>query len=54
MTKHPFHIVDFRPWPLTGAVGSLFMVTGLAAWMHKFDNNFIYVGLGLILLTIIQ
>ena len=54
MTKHPFHIVDFRPWPLTGAVGSLFIVTGLAAWIHKFDNNFIYVGLGLIILTIIQ
>ena len=54
MTKHPFHIVDYRPWPLTGALGSLFLVTGLASWMHKYENNFMLVGLFLIILTIIQ
>ena len=41
MTKHPFHIVDFSPWPLTGSVGSLCLVAGLAAYIHKYDARLI-------------
>jgi len=54
MTKHPFHIVDFRPWPLTGSVGSLCLVAGLAAYAHKYDARLIWAGLALILATIVQ
>nr|YP_003433819.1 cytochrome c oxidase subunit III [Flaccisagitta enflata]BAI68185.1 cytochrome oxidase subunit 3 [Flaccisagitta enflata] len=49
MTKHPFHIVDFSPWPLTGSLSSLFTVTGLASWKHKYDNSFIFIGFSLML-----
>ena len=54
MTKHPFHIVDYRPWPLTGSVGRLCLVGGMASWINKFENSLIKLGLILILLTIIQ
>jgi len=54
MTKHPFHIVDYRPWPLTGSVGRMCLVGGLASWMHKYDEFLIKLGLALILLTIVQ
>jgi len=54
MTKHPFHIVDASPWPLTGSLGSLFLVAGLAAYINKFDHRLIGLGLVLILATILQ
>ena len=54
MTKHPFHIVDYRPWPLTGSLGSLFLVRGLAAYINKFDHRLMALGLVLILATIVQ
>jgi len=54
MTKHPFHIVDYSPWPLTGSLGSLALVGGLAAYMHKFDHRLIGLGVLLVLATMIQ
>lgn len=54
MTKHPFHIVDYRPWPLTGSVGRLCLVAGLAAYAHKYDARLIWAGFGLILATMAQ
>jgi len=54
MTKHPFHIVDYSPWPLTGSLGSLFLVSGLAAYINKFDHRLIGLGLILILATMCQ
>merc|ERR1712025_1151635 len=54
MTKHPFHGVDYRPWPLTGSVGRLCLVGGLASWIHKYDEFLMKLGLTLILLTIVQ
>jgi len=54
MTKHPFHVVDYRPWPLTGSVGRLCLVGGLASWIHKYDEFLMKLGLTLILLTIVQ
>lgn len=54
MTKHPFHIVDYRPWPLTGSVGAISLVGGIASYTHKYDSRLISFGLVLILATIIQ
>ena len=54
MIKHPFHIVDYSPWPLTGSVGAFSLVAGIAAWFNKYDQTLIYFGLILIGLTIIQ
>jgi len=54
MTKHPFHIVDASPWPLTGSLGRLFLVAGLAAYINKFDHRLMGLGLVLILATMLQ
>lgn len=52
-TKHPFHIVDSSPWPLTGAGGSFFLLTGLSRWIHKYDKGVLFLfGLTLIAVTI--
>ena len=52
--KHPFHIVDGRPWPLTGAVGALFLVSGLGSYIHKYNTLLWWVGLIVVVLTIFQ
>lgn len=54
MTKHPYHIVDYRPWPLTGAIGRLCLAGGIASWVSKYENSLMKLGIVLVLLTMIQ
>lgn len=53
-TINPFHLVEFRPWPLVGSLGAIFLTTGLAFWFHGNPITLILLGLSLILLTIVQ
>jgi len=52
--KHPYHIVDVRPWPFCGATGALFLLSGLTGILHHFDSRLIVLGFFLILSTIAQ
>lgn len=54
MVRQPFHLVDPRPWPLTGALGALALTSGLAAWFH--GHGLIGLSLGVLItaLTIVQ
>ena len=54
--KHPFHLVDQRPWPLTGAIGSFLLFNGIALKIHKYEDKPILLRLGLtiLLVTVIQ
>nr|AWV83385.1 cytochrome oxidase subunit III [Yezoterpnosia nigricosta] len=54
MNNHPFHLVDYSPWPLTGSVGAMTFVSGLLMMFHKFDFILLYLGLLLLLLTMFQ
>lgn len=54
MIRQPFHLVEFRPWPLTGSIGAFGLTVGLAAWFHGFRISCILLGLAIILITIIQ
>jgi cytochrome c oxidase subunit 3 len=51
---HPFHLVDYRPWPLTGAIGVITLVTGIVKWFHNFNLNLLILGYIIIILTIYQ
>lgn len=53
-SNHPFHLVNYSPWPLTGALGALFLVTGLVKWFHFFNYNLFLIGNLITILTIIQ
>nr|UJM44110.1 cytochrome c oxidase subunit 3 [Pseudolycoriella hygida] len=54
-SNHPFHLVDFSPWPLTGAIGTFTLVSGLVKWFHLNNNlNLLYLGMLIILLTMYQ
>ena len=51
--KHPFHIVDPSPWPVTGSAGVLFLLVGVCGWGNNYDSVLVIVGLAIILFTMI-
>nr|YP_010616529.1 cytochrome c oxidase subunit III [Vagrans egista]WAU48163.1 cytochrome c oxidase subunit 3 [Vagrans egista] len=52
--NHPFHLVDYSPWPLTGAIGVMTLVTGMVKWFHNFNINLLIIGYIIVLLTMYQ
>nr|UGS80547.1 cytochrome c oxidase subunit III [Waoraniella jarlinsoni] len=52
--NHPYHLVNVSPWPLTGAIGGLFMTLGMIEWFHLNNNNLMILGTIILLLTMIQ
>lgn len=54
MTKHPYHIVDYRPWPLMGAVGSFCLVSGAVCRMYGYGPKLLCLGIVLVCITIVQ
>lgn len=53
-SNHPYHLVDYRPWPLTGALGAIIIVRGLVKWFHQYNINLLIIGILVTVLTIIQ
>nr|YP_004021830.1 cytochrome c oxidase subunit III [Opilio parietinus]ADI92912.1 cytochrome c oxidase subunit III [Opilio parietinus] len=51
---HPFHIVDQSPWPLTAALGALFLTSGMTSWIHIKAPLLSVIGLALLVLTSYQ
>lgn len=54
IVRHPYHLVDESPWPLLRSVGAFFLTSGLIKWFHQNSSSLIYLGLIIILVTIIQ
>nr|YP_010172670.1 cytochrome c oxidase subunit III [Mnais tenuis]QSH89867.1 cytochrome c oxidase subunit III [Mnais tenuis] len=52
--NHPYHLVDQSPWPLTGAIGAMALVSGMVKWFHLQSMQLIMTGTILILLTMYQ
>nr|AFQ62351.1 cytochrome c oxidase subunit III [Peltodytes quadratus] len=52
--NHPFHLVDYSPWPLTGALGAMIMMSGLIKWFHQYNMNLFLLGISITILTMIQ
>nr|AXZ71073.1 cytochrome c oxidase subunit III [Pipunculus sp. XL-2018] len=53
-SNHPFHLVDYSPWPLTGAIGAMTTVTGMVKWFHLYDNSLFLLGNLITLMTMFQ
>nr|YP_010998236.1 cytochrome c oxidase subunit III [Plecia hardyi]WPM86393.1 cytochrome c oxidase subunit III [Plecia hardyi] len=53
-SNHPYHLVNYSPWPLTGAIGALTMVSGLVKWFHQYNNNLLMLGFMITLMTMYQ
>nr|QDI93666.1 cytochrome c oxidase subunit III [Phallospinophylus setosus] len=52
--NHPFHLVDFSPWPLTGSIGALTLVSGMVMWFHKLNINLFSLGIMILVMTMYQ
>nr|AII02548.1 cytochrome c oxidase subunit III [Urodus decens] len=52
--NHPYHLVDYSPWPFTGAIGTLTLVTGMIKWFHNFNMNLLILGYFITILTMYQ
>nr|YP_010321811.1 cytochrome c oxidase subunit III [Stenochironomus tobaduodecimus]UKO33038.1 cytochrome c oxidase subunit III [Stenochironomus tobaduodecimus] len=52
--NHPFHLVNYSPWPLTGAIGAFTLTAGLTKWFHQFEINLFLLGNLITILTMIQ
>nr|YP_006459997.1 cytochrome c oxidase subunit III [Melitaea cinxia]ACT88826.1 cytochrome c oxidase subunit III [Melitaea cinxia] len=49
--NHPYHLVDYWPWPLTGVSGTMTLVTRLIKWFHNFNMKLLMLGCFLGLLS---
>nr|AYQ22949.1 cytochrome c oxidase subunit III [Pleurocryptella fimbriata] len=52
--KHPFHLVDRSPWPLTSSLGALMTTSGLVVWFNFYEMSLLGLGLLSLLLSMIQ
>nr|WKU83862.1 cytochrome c oxidase subunit III [Chalcosyrphus chalybeus] len=53
-SNHPFHLVDYSPWPLTSAIGTMTLVSGLVKWFHQYSMTLILLGTLITILTVYQ
>nr|UYA97829.1 cytochrome c oxidase subunit III [Megacopta lobata] len=52
--NHPFHLVDYSPWPLTGAIGAMTTTTGMVLWFHKNEMYLMWIGFIILMMTMYQ
>nr|YP_009654802.1 cytochrome c oxidase subunit III [Leptoglossus membranaceus]QCI09357.1 cytochrome c oxidase subunit III [Leptoglossus membranaceus] len=53
-SNHPYHLVDYSPWPLTGSIGAMTLTSGMVLWFHKNEMYLFYLGVAILLLTMFQ
>nr|YP_010364853.1 cytochrome c oxidase subunit III [Odoiporus longicollis]UOL50370.1 cytochrome c oxidase subunit 3 [Odoiporus longicollis] len=52
--NHPFHMVDYSPWPLLGSLGTFTTMMGLIKWFHLYQNNLMLLGMFINFLVMYQ
>nr|AXS65845.1 cytochrome c oxidase subunit 3 [Histeroidea sp. 3 KM-2017] len=52
--NHPYHLVDYSPWPILGAMSTMIMMIGLIKWFHSFNITLMITGIMAILMMMIQ
>nr|ALO70672.1 cytochrome c oxidase subunit 3 [Lucifotychus sp. 1 EF-2015] len=52
--NHPFHLVDFSPWPIISAMNAMISMMGLIKWFYAYNNNLFMFGFTLMLMTMYQ
>nr|AEV56624.1 cytochrome c oxidase subunit III [Stenopirates sp. NKU01] len=52
--NHPYHIVNYSPWPLTSSIAGMTMMSGMIMWFHMKNMNLFYMGFIIMILSMIQ
>nr|WCL18763.1 cytochrome c oxidase subunit 3 [Raymondia sp. A GC-2023a] len=53
-SNHPFHLVDFSPWPLTASISLMSMMIGTIKWFHQSNLTLLLIGNMTMILTLYQ
>nr|AMH85375.1 cytochrome c oxidase subunit III [Winthemia rufopicta] len=53
-SNHPFHLVDYSPWPLTASIGAMVIVSGMVKWFHQYNLSLFILGNIITMLTVYQ
>nr|AJR19245.1 cytochrome c oxidase subunit III [Sericostoma personatum] len=53
-SNHPFHLVNYSPWPLTSALSAMILLSGMISWFHQYNNNLLMLGLMLLIISSYQ
>nr|WIL79853.1 cytochrome c oxidase subunit III [Tillus nitidus] len=52
--NHPFHLVDYSPWPILGALSAMTIMMGLIHWFHHFNNSLLLMGFFITIMIMYQ
>nr|QUB07116.1 cytochrome c oxidase subunit 3 [Donacia flemola] len=52
--NHPFHLVDYSPWPLFGSLSAMTLMMGLIQWFHLNKSLLLIMGIFITILVMIQ
>nr|AYW52303.1 cytochrome c oxidase subunit 3 [Agrilinae sp. 1 ACP-2013] len=52
--NHPFHLVDYSPWPLFGALSAMTLMSGLIKWFHQQQPNLMFLGMIITMMIMYQ
>nr|UXW64269.1 cytochrome c oxidase subunit III [Abia sp.] len=52
--NHPYHLVDYSPWPLMSSLSVMIMLMGSIKWFHFYNNNLMLLGTTLTLMIMLQ
>nr|AJG02512.1 cytochrome c oxidase subunit III [Euplectus karstenii] len=52
--NHPFHLVDYSPWPLLGAMSAMILMIGLIKWFYFFNSYLLMIGMIMTMMIMFQ
>jgi len=52
--NHPFHLVNFSPWPITSALRTFILMSGLLIWFNQYSIYLFFLGIIITILNIFQ
>nr|AFY16785.1 cytochrome c oxidase subunit III [Dalcantha dilatata] len=53
-SNHPYHLIDPSPWPLTGSIGAMTLMSGMIMWFHKSEMSLMMLGIIILMSTVCQ
>nr|YP_010758063.1 cytochrome c oxidase subunit III [Gunungiella wangi]WEU80068.1 cytochrome c oxidase subunit III [Gunungiella wangi] len=53
-SNHSFHLVNYSPWPLIGALSTMTLLSSLIKWFHNFSSFHLLFSLLIVLMTSYQ
>nr|YP_010508166.1 cytochrome c oxidase subunit III [Coccinella transversoguttata]UXG56643.1 cytochrome c oxidase subunit 3 [Coccinella transversoguttata] len=54
MKNHPFHLVDYSPWPILGAFSAMTTMIGIIKWFNYYNTNLFLISNIILLMIMIQ